>query len=77
METETTQSEVSEQVKHLRREVVEITEKFYDSSLLLRYKDQETHELKEKLLALEIAVQHLFEKTHSASGCCSGNCNLF
>lgn len=46
----------SEQITTLRQEITEITEKFNTSNALLQHKEEENKELREKLLALEIAV---------------------
>ena len=68
--------DLCEQINTLKQEITEITEKFNNSNALLHSKEEENKELREKLLALEIAVQNLFDFSRHP-GCCSTNCNIY
>lgn len=75
-ESEETPVTLTDQISTLRQEITEITEKFQTSNALLQSKEEENKELREKLLALEIAVQNLFEFSRT-TGCCSPSCSVF
>ena len=67
---------IAEQLYSLKTEIVEINDKFNESSQLLRQKEEENRLLREKLMALEMTVQNLFESSR-VTGCCSTNCLTF
>lgn len=76
-EQEQSDTEISVQLKGLKDEVLLIKENFTKSSLRLLDKQEENLQLREKLMALEISVQHLFENSRiAATGCCSQGCEL-
>ena len=71
------ENQVTTQMASLQHEVATMTERFRHSRALLRDKEEETEQLREKLLALEIAVQNLFDYSHArSSGCCSQACRI-
>ena len=75
-ENEVYKQSMCEQVNYLRHEVMDITEKLHSNNTLLDVKDTENRELKEKLAALEIAVENLYD-TSNKVGCCSGSCQIY
>ena len=77
-ESEYPRNSIGEQLYTLKNDILEINEKFTQSTQLLKQKEEENRKLREKLLSLEITVQNLFDNTRSTgAGCCSQDCQLF
>ena len=60
---------VPEQLSSLRLSVLDIQEKYVQSSHLLQEKADENRKLKEKLAELEVTIQHLFDSAKASQSC--------
>ena len=75
LDTDQDRGSLTDQLTQLKHEVSTINQKFSQSSVMLQQKYDENRELKEKLIALEIAVQNLYDSSQSQHlGCCSSSC---
>ena len=62
----------------LKQEILRITHKIDTNTHLLGDEESQNRVLTEKLLALEIAVQNLYENAATRRvGCCSSYCDIF
>ena len=70
--------ELVRNISKLKARVAKVNSKLQDDEELIRAKDTQNRELKEKLRALEVAVRCLKETSNSNKlNCCSSTCQAF